>query len=269
MTPSTNLTDALPDTTLDNPAPAPIDVDAHRATDIPRVSFTSPQRIEANRRNAKKSTGPRTEEGKKASRLNASRHYLTGQVSILPDEERRAVEALCRPVIDSLNPVGESENQIARDIAEGHWRLARARATEDNLYADHIGTRADSPIAGDNEQIADALHIAAAFAQRAAVFNTLSLLEQRIQRALDRNYKLLATVQKERRALEEKALEEAKLLLQYARQHGEAYDPEGEAKANGGLVFPIAHLEALNLRDYRLRMARRSAPTWTPLAKAA
>ena len=265
MTPSTNLPDALPGNTLENAMPAT----APDATETPRTSFTSPQRIEANRRNAKKSTGPRTEEGKKASRLNASRHYLTGQVRILPDAERSAVEALCRPVIDSLAPVGESENQIARDIAEGHWRLARARATEDNLYADHIGTRADSPIAGDNEQIADALHIAAAFAQQAAVFNTLSLLEQRIQRALDRNYKLLATVQKERRALEEKALEEAKLLLQYARQHGEAYDPEGEAKANGGLVFPIAHLEALNLRDYRLRIARRSAPTWTPLAKAA
>ena len=59
MTPSTNLTDALPDTTLENPAPAPMPIDA----DVPRVSLTSPQRIEANRRNAKKSTGPRTEEG--------------------------------------------------------------------------------------------------------------------------------------------------------------------------------------------------------------
>ena len=250
MKPSTNFSDALPDTTQQNPAPAPtpVDADAYRAAAVPRVSFTSPRRVETNRRNAQKSTGPRTEEGRKVSRLNASRHYLTGQVRILPHAERSAVEAWCRPVINSLAPVGESENQIAPDIAEGHWRLARTRATEDNLYAGHI---------------------AAALAQPAAVFNTLSRTEQRIQRALDRNYKILATVQKKRRALEEKALEEARLLFQYARQHGEAYDPEGEAKANGGLVFPIAYLEALNLRDYRLRMARRSALTWTPLAKVA
>ncbi len=273
MTPSTDL----PASTLENPASA-LENQEHTFDETaavpefanpPRTSFTSPIRVEANRRNAKKSTGPRTEEGKKASRLNASRHYLTGQVRILPDDERHAVEALCNPIMDSLAPVGESELHIARDIAEGHWRLARARAIEDNLYADHIGNRADSPIAGDNPQIADAFHIAHAFAHQPDVFNKLSLVEQRIQKAVDRNYKLLTGLQTQRRALEQKALEDAKSVFLYRRQQGKAHDPESEAKANGGFVFPIAHVDALVARDFEVFMGRRIANTPTPMAKAA
>ena len=164
----------------------------------------SPQRIEANRHNAQKSTGPRTEEGKKNSRLNASRHYLTGQVRILPDEERKAVEGLCRPIIDRLAPVGEEEAQLARAIAEAHWRLARARAVEDNLFAIHIGTRKDSDIAGDNFQIADAFHIASAFAEQTPVFDRLTLYEQRIHRGRDRDEKKLLSPQRVRLAAEAK-----------------------------------------------------------------
>ena len=41
-------------------------------------------RAEANRENAQKSTGPRTEEGKRKFSLNGIRHGLTGQVVVLP-----------------------------------------------------------------------------------------------------------------------------------------------------------------------------------------
>jgi hypothetical protein len=51
---------------------------------------TSQARIEANRRNARKSTGPRTEEGKERSKLNAGRHHLTGQVTTMADPDREA-----------------------------------------------------------------------------------------------------------------------------------------------------------------------------------
>ena len=48
----------------------------------------SEKQLEANRRNAQRSTGPRTEEGKKIAALNARRHNLTGQVTAMTDEER-------------------------------------------------------------------------------------------------------------------------------------------------------------------------------------
>ena len=48
--------------------------------------MTSFRRIEANRRNALRSTGPRTEEGKRSSRANAYRHGLTAE-TVVPDVE--------------------------------------------------------------------------------------------------------------------------------------------------------------------------------------
>ncbi len=44
--------------------------------------MTSIRQIEANRRNSQKSTGPRTEAGKQASRCNAVRHGLTAETVI-------------------------------------------------------------------------------------------------------------------------------------------------------------------------------------------
>ena len=59
--------------------------------------MTSHRQIEANRRNARKSTGPTTEQGKPRSRLDAVRHGLTAETVIgaLEDaEDYRAFEAI-------------------------------------------------------------------------------------------------------------------------------------------------------------------------------
>jgi len=50
--------------------------------------------IEANRRNAQQSTGPRTDAGKKTSSLNALRHGLTSRIVVLPDHRRRRIDHL-------------------------------------------------------------------------------------------------------------------------------------------------------------------------------
>ena len=46
--------------------------------------MTSQKQIDANRANAKKSTGPRTEHGKSITRLNAVRDNITGQITTSP-----------------------------------------------------------------------------------------------------------------------------------------------------------------------------------------
>ena len=52
------------------------------------------QRLEANRRNALRSTGPKTEEGKQRSRLNSVRHGLTAETVIGSLEDARGLQSL-------------------------------------------------------------------------------------------------------------------------------------------------------------------------------
>ena len=113
----------------------------------------------------------------------------------------------------------------------------------------------DSGIAGDNVQIADALHVASAFAEQSKTFDRLSGYERRINRSLESNRKQLQHLQTVRKAAEATALEEAMLLRRYTQENNEEYDPEGEAKANGGFLFPIEVLDAAILRAFRLKMA--------------
>jgi hypothetical protein len=219
----------------------------------------SPERLEANRQNAQHSTGPKTEEGKQRSRLNASRHGLTGQVRLLPEAERLAAQAFMKPIVAGFSPVGEHETLLARGIAEAHWRLARARAVEENIFALHIAKYADHSLAGGDPQIADAIHMAQAFAEQSAAFDRLTMYEQRIRRGMERDLKLLEAARKERMAAEAKALEEAKLLFEAAQQNGETFDPQAEALENGGFVFPIDRLQTAIRRDHRLLHARPAA----------
>jgi hypothetical protein len=57
--------------------------------------MTSEKQAEANRRNALKSTGPKTPEGKNAVRLNALKHGLLSQEILLPGEDEEALNAWC------------------------------------------------------------------------------------------------------------------------------------------------------------------------------
>ena len=103
--------------------------------------MTSYRQIEANRRNALKSTGPRSEEGKQASRCNALRHGLTAETVIgsLEDaEDYKAFEAAITADYDAQSAV---ERELVLRLASLLWRLRRATTMETGLFeiqADHI-----------------------------------------------------------------------------------------------------------------------------------
>src|SRR5258707_237775 len=147
----------------------------------------SERALEANRRNAQRSTGPRTEEGKTNSRLNAQRHNITAQVTILPTDEFEAAENFCGPIAESLHPEGPEEIQLARAVAENYWRLNQARAAVTNRFALTAGTAHPEPMAGGHPQIEYALNVAKTFERDANVLRLITLYEQRtfnlIQRA--------------------------------------------------------------------------------------
>ena len=95
----------------------------------------SEKQLEANRRNAQRSTGPGTQEGKRISALNARRHHLTGQVTTMTDADRIMHDAFSASIVESLAPEGAMETQLAHRIATDSWRLNRISAVEDNLFA--------------------------------------------------------------------------------------------------------------------------------------
>jgi hypothetical protein len=97
------------------------------------AGILSPARLAANRENAKKSTGPRTEEGKAIASKNATRHGLLSKDAVLLDESPEAFERLRADLRSQLDPVGEIESLLAERIALCAWRLARAGRIEVSL----------------------------------------------------------------------------------------------------------------------------------------
>jgi hypothetical protein len=97
--------------------------------------MTSWRQFQANRLNAFKSTGPRTQEGKRMSRRNALRHGLTAETVIdgLEDsEDYRGFEAAIIADYDADTAV---ERELVLRLASLLWRLRRIIAIETDLFA--------------------------------------------------------------------------------------------------------------------------------------
>src|SRR5665213_4104725 len=113
--------------------------------------MTSQKQVEANRANAKKSTGANTPEGKAQSRLNAIRDNITGQITTLTDADRAIFETLKAEHVASLAPQTVSELKLAHAIAWDTWRLDRLRAAEMNIFAQAAETTAENLDADEEE----------------------------------------------------------------------------------------------------------------------
>jgi hypothetical protein len=87
--------------------------------------MTSTRQIDANRRNAQRSTGPKTQEGKLASRNNALRHGLARPIENDPDLILRRQELTA---IFAQGSRDEGHREIARDVADGFLALGRIRS---------------------------------------------------------------------------------------------------------------------------------------------
>jgi hypothetical protein len=95
--------------------------------------MTSALKIAANRRNAQKSTGPRTAEGKRRSRRNAVRHGLTGETIIDAFEDAADYEAFEASIKADYRPRTVTERELVVRLASLLWRLRRATAIESGL----------------------------------------------------------------------------------------------------------------------------------------
>ena len=96
--------------------------------------MTSLKQIEANRRNALKSTGPTTPEGKERSRCNAVRHGLTAETVIAALEDLEDYEAFEVAVISDYDAESAVDRELVLRLASVLWRLRRATGIETALF---------------------------------------------------------------------------------------------------------------------------------------
>jgi len=92
------------------------------------------KQLAANRRNAQKSTGPKTPGGKAVSSKNSIRHGLLARDVILKDEDQRAFEAMQTALVEELRPLGEIERQLVDRIIGALWRLRRLGRVEADIF---------------------------------------------------------------------------------------------------------------------------------------
>src|SRR5207237_4603669 len=96
--------------------------------------MTSLKQIEANRRNARHSTGPITEEGKLRSRRNAVRHGLTAETVIGALEDAEDYRAFEAAVIGDYEAQSAVERELVLRLASLLWRIRRATTMETGLF---------------------------------------------------------------------------------------------------------------------------------------
>jgi hypothetical protein len=96
--------------------------------------MASLRQIEANRRNAARSTGPTTPEGKAASSLNALKTGIHSNTSVLPCEDPAAHQALIDRYYARFSPTLPEERVYVDELIRCEWLIRRLRRTETELY---------------------------------------------------------------------------------------------------------------------------------------
>src|SRR5438094_3618398 len=104
------------------------------------------KQIEANRRNALLSTGPKTPEGKAAVRLNALRHGLRAHTVVLPGENPEKFHELCEDLEAEWQPQTRTEQIYVEQMAVSQWKLRRMEIAEISLLVQKFGAKNQIPL---------------------------------------------------------------------------------------------------------------------------
>ena len=157
--------------------------------------MATPAQLHANRLNAQRSTGPRSDEGKSASRFNALKYGIEARSLVIPGEDPAELEALALDYHQQFNPVGPLEVYLVQTLVQADWnrcRYTRIEAQVLQLLLAGQDAAAESPV--------DAFTGSAA----QQIFRRLAATERSYFRAL----KELGRIQRERKAQEENSVME-------------------------------------------------------------
>jgi hypothetical protein len=184
----------------------------------------SDARLRANRANAQKSISPKTAQGKARSALNATRHGILSQVIHLPEEEMNSYNEFTERYVNSLQPVGAVETELANACADLQFRLHRLAAAEHNLFAIGYDEQGDLWNTGHPESHA-ALTMAETLRRASDPLALLTLYESRLHRRFLQTLQQLRDMQADRKAQEQRELTELALIAATHPQIAEKMAP--------------------------------------------
>jgi hypothetical protein len=155
------------------------------------------KQIEANRLNAKKSTGPRTPEGRAAVRLNGVTHGLTAETIVLKGESEADFKALFDSLEAEHDPSTPTEEALVVQLAMATWRLRRLYHQEGGFYSFKMKDTADSR---KSRHLNDSESMGLVASWRNNTLNMFNRQEARLERSFYRALHELQRLRKERPA---------------------------------------------------------------------
>ena len=100
--------------------------------------MTSTARADANRRNAQRSTGPKSPEGKARASMNALKHGLTAEFAVLPDEDPEKFDALVRQWTEFYATDDPAAMAMIERAVSSKWKLDRCTRAETARIAQRV-----------------------------------------------------------------------------------------------------------------------------------
>jgi len=166
--------------------------------------MASEAQIQANRANARKSTGPRTAEGKAVVAQNAVKHGLRAEQMVIKGEDPGQFESYREQMLGELRPDGALESMLAERAVGLAWRLRRAERLQAEVFDTMLDEEENNPV----QKLARRMHLTGAGEGASAlgrvvtrdfghaqVLYRLGMYERRIEHSL---YKTLNELQKHR-----------------------------------------------------------------------
>jgi len=217
----------------------------------PPQKTPSDARLNANRANAQFSTGPRTDEGKAKSSMNAVKTGLTGRTVLLPTDDIHAYYDNRDRLFLRFTPATDDEKALTQSISDTEWRLLRIAPLEAGIYA--VGRRklADLFPEEKDPDTRRAFIDAEVFMTFRRDFSNLALQERRLRNQRNADVAELEKLQKDRREKQAADLKRATALYKSTRKLGVPFEP-----AFFGFVFSLTDLEDRINRDQAAAFAQ-------------
>ena len=162
--------------------------------------MSSEAQIAANRRNALRSTGPRSADGKSRASRNAIKHGIHSQTNVLFNERQEDYDANTHAFVAKFQPQDDVERRLVERMADCEWRLIRSRYIETatiDLQIEETEELIDERFESIDEPSRVAYALQLLDPSQVSAYQGVQRQEARLHRHYERAYKTLREIQKE------------------------------------------------------------------------